>query len=275
VHDALSYAIGGRIDDNSMFGTFTTYRAALGYRLPTLTRLRLSAGSAFKEPRLDQIFSNTPFAVGNPHLRPEQSRSWEAGIEQELARGRATLGATYFHQRFRDLVQYVPEGTPNYFNVGGARVDGVELEARVVPVAPLSVGASYTFLSTEVTDAGADNPPTSPYVTGQPLARRPRRSGSVNVAYRFGGRASASVDVTHVGRRVDFDFAQNTRVEAPAYTITGLAGELTLLRSGTRGSDVTLTARVENLFDARYQAVFGYRSPRRAVLVGARVGAGL
>ena len=33
---------------------------------------------------------------------------------------------------------------------------------------------------------------------------------------------------------------------------------------------VTLTLRVENLFDADYQSVFNFLSPRRTILAGAR-----
>ena len=59
----------------------------------------------------------------------------------------------------------------------------------------------------------------------------------------------------------------------PSYTVVGLAGELGILRrNGNAAPDIVITARVDNLFDRNYQQIFGFASPRRSFLVGARVG---
>jgi outer membrane cobalamin receptor len=50
-----------------------------------------------------------------------------------------------------------------------------------------------------------------------------------------------------------------------------LATEVGLLATSARGPAVSLTMRVENAFDARYQGAFGYDAPGRVVLVGARL----
>ena len=88
-----------------------------------------------------------------------------------------TVGATYFNQRFRDMIQYnglVDEGAPNYYNLAAATSsDGVELTLRVTPVAPLTIGASYTYTKTRVTNAGIDSSATASFVQGQRLLRRP------------------------------------------------------------------------------------------------------
>ena len=99
-------SVGGRLDDNQRFGTHATYRLGAVYTLLPGLRARAAVGTTFKEPSLRENFAATPFEVGNPGLEPEQSRSWELGLEQALFAGRLSLAANYFDQRFRNLIQY-------------------------------------------------------------------------------------------------------------------------------------------------------------------------
>ena len=92
----LAVNLNGRVDDNSAFGTFFTYRAGAVYRLPTGTRLRASVGRSFKAPTFCEQFCDAPFVVGDSTLRPERSTSWEAGLEQGLSGGRVSLWAHLF-----------------------------------------------------------------------------------------------------------------------------------------------------------------------------------
>jgi vitamin B12 transporter len=275
----LSYTAGVRVDHNSIFGDFTSYRGGAAYELPSATRIHAAVGSAFREPTFEESSSTQPFDVGNPNLRPERSRSWEAGAEQELVRGRASVGATYFNQRFRDMIQYnglVAEGAPNYYNLAAATSDGVELTLRVSPVAPLTLSASYTYTKTRVTNAGIDSSSSANFVQGQRLLRRPTNLASVTATYAF-RRPSTSLDLelTSIGSRDDRDFSDEITfvpkdVTLPSYMVAAIAGELGVLRRGS-ASDLVLTARVDNLFDRSYQQIFGFASPRRTFLIGAKV----
>jgi vitamin B12 transporter len=275
----LSYSVGGRLDDNDVFGTFATARAAVAYAMPTGTRFRASVGTAFKEPTILETSSTGAFVVGNPHLQPERTRSWEVGASQDLAKGRASLSATYFDQRFRDLIQYNPtpprEGDPNYINVAKANASGVELELQLAPTSALSVAANYTFLRSRVLDAGVDAGPSANFVSGERLLRRPSHSGSLGVGYRLPRHSSVHLDVTHVGDRADIDFANFVRVKAPPYTKVDVSAQLGLLTGTRSAAGVTLTLRLDNLFDEHYQSVYGFDAPGRALLAGARVDAGL
>ena len=277
----LSYTAGVRLDHNSVFGDFTSYRGGAAYELPSATRVHVAVGTAFREPTFEESSATQPFDTGNPDLRPERSRSWEAGAEQDVVRGRASIGATYFNQRFRDMIQYnglVEEGAPNYYNLAAASSDGVEVTLHVTPVAPLTLSASYTYTKTRVTDAGIDSSSTANFVQGERLLRRPATLASATASYAF-RRPSTSLDleVTTVGDRDDRDFSDEVTfipkaVTLQSYTVVGIAGQLGILRwRGAASPDLVLTARVDNLFDRRYQQIFGFASPRRTFLVGAKV----
>ena len=279
---SLSYTGGVRVDHNSTFGDFTSYRVGAAYELPSATRLHAALGTAFREPTFEESSSAQPFDVGNPDLQPERSRSWEAGVDQDIVRGRASIGATYFNQRFRDMIQYnglVAEGAPNYYNLAAATSDGLEVTLRVSPVAPLTLAASYTYTKTRVTNAGIDSSATANFVQGQRLLRRPTNLASATASYAFRRpETSLHLEVATIGDRDDRDFSDDVTfipkdVTLPSYTVVGIAGDLGILRRGANGSpDVVLTARVDNLFDRKYQQIFGFASPRRTFLVGARIG---
>jgi vitamin B12 transporter len=277
--ERASYGAGVRLDDNTAFGTFTTYRLSAGYRFGTATRVHGSLGTAFKEPTVDQTSSTSPFVRGNPDLRPERTRSWELGASQELLSGSLGLSATYFNQRFRDVIQYDPmppaEDDPNYVNVGAARANGAELEARAAIARIWDASASYTRLATRVTDAGVDAGPGATYVQGERLLRRPRDLAHFGVGVRPSSRGAVHLDVNYVGKRVDIDFARFERVEAASYTTVDLSGQVALVTARDRSDEVALTMRLENLFDRSYQQIFGFRSPGRAVHLGVRMQLGL
>ena len=273
---ALSYTVGARLDDNSQFGTFATARVSVGYQFATGTRLRVAGGNAFKEPAFDEIFATT-FTKSSPDLLPERTRSWEAGIEQPAMGDRLLLSATYFDQRFRNLIQYVAPASPDEFfgsygNLAAADASGLEFEGRMLAPGGVSVTASYTALRTRVTEAGTGAFGT--FARGERLLRRPPHSARLNVGYRAPKRLVLDANLGYVGARDDRDFANETRVRLNPYVRLDLAGEYTVVRSSPSEPALALTARVDNATDEDYQPVFGFAAPGRTVLVGVRLGAG-
>jgi vitamin B12 transporter len=270
----VSFTTGLRLEDNEAFGTFLTYRAGVTWRGGGATRLRAAVGTAFKEPGFLDTYG-TGYVTGNPNLKPERSRSWDAGIEQRLLGGRLLLSATWFDQRFRDLIQYTfapPTPTsPNYYNVAAANASGLELEARA-GAAALEATARYTYTRTASADSGFDG---ATFAEGQRLLRRPTDAASLDLAYRFSGRGSASVTAQYVGDRDDEDFSTfpGTRVRLPAYLRLDLAGQWLVL-GGPGSRTVAATLKVENLLDARYEQVLHFPSRRRALFVGVRLQGG-
>jgi vitamin B12 transporter len=267
----LVFNVNARVDDNSGFGTFFTYRAGAAYRLPTRTRIRASLGRAFKAPTFCEQFCDAPFVVGDSTLRPERSTSWEVGVEQDLDRGQLSLWATYFDQRFRDLILYdgsAPPGQPTYLNGAAARARGTEIGFTVTPVAGVRATGSYTYLMTEATDDGGM--PSPSFAGGEPLIRRPKHAGALAWSARLFNRASVGGSITYVGKRDDVDFNQfpSQRVKLPAYATVDLAGEVELLPPGRGRIALSGVARVENLFNRRYDQVVGFPGRPRGVFGG-------
>ena len=268
----LTTTLGARLDHSSTFGDFATYRASASRVLPGAFRVRASLGTAFREPSFYESF-DTPFSAANPDLRPERTTSWETGVERDVASGAATVGATYFNQRFIDLIDYrfdaANPAQSQYENIARARSAGAELELRVAPIGGLSGDASYTWLDTKVLQSGFDPSPEATLVSGGPLLRRPKHSGSVGVRYEFLNGIAATARATYVGVREDrlFHGAPNFNtddVTLDPYTKV----DVSLLMPIWRSLDATL--RADNLFDAPYVSVAGYATPGRVITAGVR-----
>jgi vitamin B12 transporter len=270
--------LGFRIEDNEQYGSFFTYQAGLSYSpFAEGPRVRGSFGKGLKEPTFLET-SASGFTVGNPDLEPEQSLVWEVGIEQRLGVGGGLVTLTWFHQDLEDLIQYTfvtsEPGGPNFFNLAEASSRGLEATANV-PMGLLRLSAGYTYLNTEVLDAGSDEGEGAVFVEGEPLIRRPEHQVSLGGSYGF-PRGSLSGSVRWVGSRFDRDFTTwpASPVELSSHALVSLGGEVTLFDSRARMPAFDIQLRIENLLDEDYQEVFGYRAPGRAVLLGGRVRVG-
>jgi vitamin B12 transporter len=271
----LTYTASGRVDQTATFGTFVTGRGSLAAKLSPVTSIRATVGNAFKAPAFEEVFSSS-FTIGNPGLDPERTLSWEAAIEQRIG-SRTVVSATYFDQRFRDLIQYVSGDASSDFrgtnqNLGAATARGVELEARAPAIGNLDAAANVTFLRTRVTDAG--NGAFGTFVNGDRLLRRPAQTAALSADYRLASATKVGAAVRFVGKRDDRDFTNDVRVELPSYTLLDLSAEVSLGALSRGLSALAVTARVENALDRAYQPAFNFAAPGRTVLVGARASLG-
>ena len=260
----LSLQLGARAEDNDKFGSFATYRGGVAVNMSPAVRVRASAGTAFKEPRFFEQFAQG-FARGNPALEPEQSRSIELGGDFTI--GRAIITATWFDQKFKDLIQYIgaPAAVtdPNYLNIAGARSAGLEVGATL-SLPRVQLTGSYTILDTEVTDDGSGEDPS--FTEGEELIRRPKHSASLGASLLF-GRGNVGASAHYVGDRIDLDFSDfpAARVTLPSYTRVDLSGEYRV-NNALRG-----TVKLENALNEEYEEVLGFPTPQRVVYLGARV----
>lgn len=252
-----------RRDLNERFRDATTYRFASAYTFEgTGTKVRASYGTGVKNPTLTELYGFYGTFAGNPGLKPERGRGWDAGFDQPVLNDKLTFSATYFEQRVSDLISSAFDasiGKSKPINLPGvSKIHGVELEMTVRPWEPVTIRAAYTY------SRGDD-------ATGAELVRRPRNIASVNFGYAFlENRANANVEVVYNGKQKDLRFLSgapytSAQVELKAYTLVNLAASYKV----TENAEVY--GRVENLFDKRYQEVFSYNTPGRAAYGGIKI----
>ncbi|HEY7056060.1 MAG TPA: TonB-dependent receptor [Vicinamibacterales bacterium] len=248
--------------------------AAAWYLMPpsaTATKLRAAAATGIRPPDAFEIAF-----TDNPSLKPERSRSVEAGVDQPVADGHVLLQATFFHNTFDDLIIAVGpfDGSSRYRtdNISNARARGLELGSTVrTQAGPVGLQAQigYTFLDSDIlaVDRAAAAPP--PFEPGDPLLRRPRHQWFVDLA-AVHGPLTAWVRGGGRGRVLDVEPTLGTfggLFEAAGYAVWNAGGSWSIKRR------VELFARVENLFDRSYEEAFGFPALGRGVMAGVRVAA--
>jgi vitamin B12 transporter len=255
----LSVIAGGRFVHDSAFGNSGLPRIALalqalrGGQILSGTQLRFSYATGFKEPRLEETFAGPPFTEANPGLKPERSRSFEAGLLQGFLRQRVALSATYFNNLFHDQINYVTVNpvtfVGEYVNVNRAFAQGAEISVQAKIRPRLLLNSAYTYTSSEYLDNPA--PFDAVYDPGQPLLRRPKHSGTLLLSY-LGSRWGANLGGSFVGRRTDSDFDGFGIDHAAGYGRVDVGGWYAF------GSRITAYVNVQNALDAKYNEVVGY-----------------
>jgi vitamin B12 transporter len=276
--DRLFLTAGIRHDDNDNFQDFTTWRGAASLMLREWQmRPHASVGTAVKLPTMFEQFGSDQFFSPNPNLSPEQSFGWDAGIEFTFLKGNAVLDVTYFRANLEDKINgffFDPEiGKFTAINLPGESTrEGVELATRFKLSDAVTLGLAYTYLD-------ARNP------DGQREVRRPPHSGRGDVTYTFaGGRGTATLAAIYNGQMDDsvfrlVCFAAPCTPDPPNQLSFSPAGRLSLdaywlinaAVSYKLQPGVELFGRVENLFDERYQEVFGFEAAPIAAFAGLKL----
>lgn len=227
-----------RMDDYSDFGSQTTWLAGYGLEVMRGWHLLASASKAFRAPTFNDLY-NTAWG-GNPGLRPEKARSWEAGLQ--YAGGPWLARVVHFDTRTRDLIVYQwPAGN---VNLERAAVDGWELSA--------SGRWAMTELALSLT---AQDPRDAD--SGQRLLRRAKRLGSLTLRHEAGPWLVAA-EVKASGARDDLHATTFSRIRNPGYTVFNISTRYRL------SNGLSLAARIDNLFDRNYSLVHGYNTPGRS-----------
>jgi outer membrane cobalamin receptor len=211
------------------------------------TRLRASAGRASKLPSFFALAS--PRALGgNPELRAESAWGGEAGLEHDWRAARLSVGATYFLQRYEDLVDFDFE---EFLHVNRSRVrtQGVELTARWQPHPSLAVDAQATYLDAKDLDGGV-------------LLHEPRWTGGVRLTWQPDARLSLRLQARGVAGSYDEQIPVPDRDWVDGYSLLGIAG------SWRAGRGLTLRARLDNLADRSYETLIGFPGPGRSFWAG-------
>ncbi|MCL4477326.1 MAG: TonB-dependent receptor [Nitrospirae bacterium] len=245
LRDALIINAGLRYDDHETAGTKTTCKvgAAYNFREAGLT-LRTSYGTGFRAPSLNDLFY--PF-YGNPALKPEESKSYEAGVVKTLFEEKMSLSLTYFKQNYKNLIQADPL-TFTAANIARASVEGVEAAASLRLNDAVDIKTGYMYLNTEDKD------------TGKNLIKRPKNKFTAGIGYSV-RNLSLLADYLYVGKRLDSSVGN----ELPAYSVVNLSGNYRVTKN------ITLFGRIENLFNAHYEEVGGFNTKGASVYGGMKV----
>ena len=236
------------------------------------TRLHGSFGTGIRAPNgFDLAFTN------NPHLKPEKSISFDAGVEQRFLSDRAIFDVTYFYNRYKDQIVVLGGSLTNLStftsdNLANSRAQGLETSLRLRPLRSLDVSAEYTWLDSSILALDGSTLVQTPFQVGQPLLRRPRSSAAYNITWRH-RRLTLNTNAYIRGGTLDVEpndatFACQLGAPClfrnPGYVLTnaGLSYQL------PRGLEIH--GKLNNFANQKYEDVFGFPALRLNFLAGIR-----
>jgi vitamin B12 transporter len=241
-----------RRDRYSDAGSVDTWLLGYGLDVTDDWRITASMATAFKAPTLNDLFY--PYVdfgfgysyVGNPGLKPERSRDSELGLHYATEGQR--LDMVYFDNRISDLIAINTLPASTMINLNQARSNGLEF-AYLGQFGDTAVRLAATW----------QNPHDT--LTGDVLLRRARHFSSVGVTRQVGALKLGG-EWRHSGERTDVDINTFARTALAPYDVINLTANYAFDRA------LSLSARVDNLFDQRYMLAHGYNPPGRVIYVG-------
>jgi vitamin B12 transporter len=246
---AFSAAV--RRDLNYRFQSDTTYRIQGSYKFDSGTRLHAAMGSGVKSPGMNELYGSSVTFHGNPDLKPEKSEGYEVGVEQNFFDGLAVADVTFFNNQLHDKIEYIYTTS---ININGPTPQrGIEASLAVKLDESWSADIAYTYLHSR------DD--------GQATVRRAANVGSVNLNWVSPDKAfGANLTLRYNGEQYDTNWATYSNVKLKSFTLLNLGGYWQI------NDTFQLYGRIENLTDATYSEVYGYRTPGRAAYAGLRIG---
>ncbi len=302
IGNRLFYVLGGGIEDNGLFGIAGTPRASLAWKVARGssgkilggTKLRASFGKGIKEPAIfDQLDSVHAIVPSIAPIGPENSRSYDGGIDQLLFNSRSRISLTLFHNEITNGIEYIPQqglikiGVPSTIanslpygatvNSLAYRAQGVEAETEYQVTRDVFARAGYTYIDAKIQNSftsDAIGPSFNPSFPSVPIGiyspligarpfRIPPHTGYFEAGYRH-RRFFASLRGTLVGSRDDSDFLTDANggnsLLLPNRNLDGAYQRLDLASSYQANRHVAIEGNFQNLLCEHYSEAFGYPS---------------
>lgn len=137
VNDKLLLIPSVRFEHNSQFGSETTPKIGATYNINNTWRFKANYGRGYKAPTLSELYmemhrsmGNDVNVYGNPDLQPEETLSYDFGVEMDNG---TTFGKlTYFNNKVTNLIntQQITKDSDDYkyVNINKAQINGIEAE---------------------------------------------------------------------------------------------------------------------------------------------------
>ncbi len=255
---ALTTTIGLRGDVTNDYGIEPGFTAGIGWGVNEKVLIKISGGYTVNVPTFGQLYQTAHGSIdqtrGNADLDEERIWSYDLGIEYRPTKD-ALFQITLFRTDSADLISYQRGGDLIYrpMNIADAWREGIELTGK----SPLCAGlSSETSLIVQHSENSA---------TGQQLPYTPKVKIKQTLRYSLPGQK------TRLEGTLRYEGRRYSQVENRAANAMGAFATLDLKASRTftlRGVNCDGYVTVENLFDRRYQAHYGYPDDGIRVIAG-------
>jgi vitamin B12 transporter len=256
IEDKHNFQTNFRKDFNSAYDDAITGNIGYAYSINSNWTVSSSYGTAFVSPSFNFLYSlSSPWAFGNPNLKPEKSKNIEGSVRYRDDSGSMSL--TMFQNKIDDLIIYdgdnaVQFSRTNTRNINEALIKGFTISGDQF--------FGHFQIKGSATGQSAKNEDTDKY-----LPRRASLIGNISLNYYI-GHWNIGVEETFSGNR--FDNATNT-VNLSGYALTNLVADYKI------NDKLKLNLRLNNVFDKDYSlaaegSALKYQTPGRSLFTSLR-----
>ena len=209
-------------------------------------RVMANWGEGFKLPT---IFQTTFFCCGasnpNENLLPETSEGYEIGLRYISKKTPNEFGITYFDQKISNLIDF-SYALGAYENIKKVYSKGIELDFVLNVKKYLSLSGGYSYIDAENEE-------------GLILIRIPKNKANINFDFIMNESTKFSISVYYNGKETD------PREDVAKWVRT----DLNFLKKLNLNKELYL--KVKNIFDKKYQDIYGYGTEGRSLYFGLKL----
>ena len=267
---SLLFTGGLRFNDHENFDSKVVGDLSAAYIFkPTGTKLHTAFGTGYRTPSLYEIYGGYYYGgqvitIGNPNLKPEESTSYEVGVTQPFLNDKLSVGVTWFHIDFDNLIIF--DGfNYKYMNADTGETEGIEAKVEAKPCKYFSLGAAYTYANAKYKEKTGSDWARTNYWPMNTLA-------FIGTVYPI-DKLTMSFKVTWEGDKIVplYDTSYNKVLWNESGNVRlDMATTYKLVKNYKRVSDVDLFLRIENLLNEDYTES-GNGMPGRWIYGGIRM----
>ncbi|WP_333988013.1 TonB-dependent vitamin B12 receptor BtuB [Providencia huaxiensis] len=246
--DSVTAEAAIRSDHHSEFNWHTTWQSGLSWEFYEGYKLVGSYATAYKAPNLTQLYAYSSSAygttLGNPSLKPEESKQWEVGVEGTT--GPLFWQVNAYHNDIDNLIAY-KAGNPisSYENIGEAEIKGIEW------VGEFETGILHHQVTYQYVDPRNKK-------TDKVLERRAKQQVKYQLDWAI-DKVDMGLTYQYIGSRYDNDYSQwpSKRIKLGGVSLWDLTAAYPIT------SHLTIRGKIANMFDKDYETAYGYRTAGR------------
>lgn len=251
----LNINAGTRLNIHSEYGTNWVYSLNPSYSFnlgTTSLKALTSYSTAYITPSLYQLFDSS---YGNTELDPEESSTFEVGLELGFKPINMNYSLVYFNRNTKNFIDFVTVDAENYISeyqniVAEFNASGLEFEFSLDPVKNLRLKGNYTYTKAEERFA----------------LRIPEHKINVKAGYQISDKSYTSLSYQFNDDRTDNFY--NNETFANETIVLGSYGILDFYYSQQVSDHFKVFVGVDNIFNTDFEELYRYSTRGRNARLG-------
>ena len=251
----LNVNAGTRLNIHSEYGSNLVYSLNPSYSFKlgaNSLKALTSYSTAYITPSLYQLFDSS---YGNTELDPEESSTFEIGLELNTNAFNMNYSLVYFNRNTKNFIDFVTVDPKNYIseyqNIGEEfNASGLEFEFSLDPIENLSLTGNYTYTKAEERFA----------------LRIPEHKINLKAGYQISDKSYTSLSYQFNDDRTDNFY--NNETFANETVVLESYGILDFYYSQQVSDHLKVFAGVDNIFNTEFQELYRYTTRGRNARLG-------